>query len=233
VHKGHDAKEWIQDVKFSPDGATLAVGSHDNKVYLYDVAGGFSLKATAGAHNSFITHFDFTADSQHIQSNCGAYELLFHEVATGKQEPGGATKLRDAEWATWTSVLGWPVQGIWPAFADGTDINSVDRAHTGPVLATADDFGKIKLFNFPNEVGAQSTKYEGHSSHVTNVRWTHNDGHLVSTGGNDISVFQWKAFEVAVPPWWRPRRRATSPTSLPLACLSWRTASPPGMSSWP
>lgn len=37
--------------------------------------------------------------------------------------------LRDERWATWTTTLGWPVQGIWPKYTDGTFINSVDRSH--------------------------------------------------------------------------------------------------------
>jgi microtubule-associated protein-like 6 len=192
VHSGHDSKEWIQDVKFSPDGTKLAVSSHDNKIYVYDVTAGFSLKATCGAHNSFITHFDFSADSNFIQSNCGAYELLFHDAETGKQEPGGATKLRNTEWATWTCVLGWPVQYIWPAFADGTDINSVDRSPSGRFLALADDSGKVKLFNYPVVTpSAASKSFDGHSSHVTNVRFNPTETHLLSVGGNDRAVFQW------------------------------------------
>ena len=33
----HHAKGWVSDIKFSPDGASLAVGSHDNKIYIYDI----------------------------------------------------------------------------------------------------------------------------------------------------------------------------------------------------
>ena len=57
--------------------------------------------------------------------------------------------MKDVDWATWTCTLGWPVQGIWPAFADGTDINSVDRSRNRKVIATADDFGKVKLYRNP------------------------------------------------------------------------------------
>lgn len=39
---------------------------------------------------------------------------------------------------------------------------------------------------------APSHVYGGHGSHVTNVRFTHDDGHLVSLGGKDTSVFQWR-----------------------------------------
>jgi hypothetical protein len=34
-------------------------------------------------------------------------------------------------------------------------------------------------------------EYDGHSSHVTNVRFSRDDRHVVSVGGNDKSVFQW------------------------------------------
>ena len=36
-------------------------------------------------HSSYITHLDFSADSRFLQSNCGAYELLFADVSTGRQ----------------------------------------------------------------------------------------------------------------------------------------------------
>ncbi len=190
---GQAGKEWIQDLKFSPDGSKLAVANHDNKVYIFDVAGGYALKATCSGHSSYITHIDFTADSKFLQTNCGAYELLFWNAETGAQDPSGATNLRDAEWSTWTCVLGWPVQGIWPAFADGTDINSVDRSRSGALLATADDFGKVKLFNYPvSEKGAQSRAFDGHSSHVTNVRFMPSETYVLTVGGNDRCVFQWQ-----------------------------------------
>ena len=30
-----DSSEWIEVMAFSPDGAYLAVGSHDNYIYVY------------------------------------------------------------------------------------------------------------------------------------------------------------------------------------------------------
>jgi microtubule-associated protein-like 6 len=48
-----------------------------------------------------------------MQSNCGAYELLFSETNKGQQITS-ASSLRDTQWDTFTCTLGWPVQGIWP-----------------------------------------------------------------------------------------------------------------------
>ena len=202
----HHAHEWISDVKFSPNGKVLAVGSHDNSIYIYKVDSFFDKEDEGllvfkldrpkvfNKHSSYITHFDFSTDNRYLQSNCGAYELLFCDVQTGRQETS-ATKLRDrrTQWATWTCTLGWPVQGIWPPCADGTDINAVARASTQDLVATADDFGKVKLFRYPcTEKGSNCLEFRGHSSHVTNIRWSAFDECLISTGGNDQCTFQWR-----------------------------------------
>ncbi len=35
LHMQKCGVEWIEDLKFSPDGKHLAVGAHDNKLYVY------------------------------------------------------------------------------------------------------------------------------------------------------------------------------------------------------
>jgi len=193
IVEGHEAKEWISDLKYSADGSILAIGSHDNKIYLHDAKKNYAVKAKCEAHNSYITHIDISSDSSYIRSTCGAYELLFHDATSGKQDPGGATKCKDMQFSSETCPLGWAVQGIWPAESDGTDINAVDQSHSGGLLATADDFGKVKVFNYPClSKGNKFVEGKGHSSHVTNVRFTQDDSHMLTTGGNDRSVFQWR-----------------------------------------
>lgn len=59
-----------------------------------------------------------------LQSNCAAREILYWNPRTGKQMPNSC---RDVEWAGWTCLYGFPVMGIWPDYADGSDINTCDR----------------------------------------------------------------------------------------------------------
>jgi WD40 repeat protein len=85
--------------------------------------------------------------------------------------------------------------GIWPAknYGDMTNVNSVVRNAAGDCLATADDFGEVKLFRYPcTQEGAEFSGHLGHSAHVTKVRWTREDSHLISIGGGDKTVFQWR-----------------------------------------
>lgn len=60
-------------------------------------------------------------------------------------------------------------------------------------MATGDDFGKVNLLNYPCPVPkGKSKNYIGHSSHVTRVKFSHDDTFLYSTGGNDKCVIVWK-----------------------------------------
>ena len=43
-----------------------------------------------------------------------------------------------------------------------------------------------------HSLGAKFRKYVGHSAHVTNVRFTCDHHHVISVGGADHAIFQWK-----------------------------------------
>lgn len=62
------------------------------------------------------------------------------------------------------------------------------------MIATSDDLGKVNLFRYPcvHPEKAQCVSYAGHSSHVMNVRWTVADEYLISCGGNDKCLMQWR-----------------------------------------
>ena len=47
------------------------------------------------------------------------------------------------------SVLGDEVIGVWPRNAEKADVNCACVSHTGLNVVTGDDFGLVKLFDFP------------------------------------------------------------------------------------
>jgi microtubule-associated protein-like 1/2 len=206
----HTRHERVSDIKFSPDGRWIVVANADNFMDVYSVPGhGSSQKefrkvAELKGHSSFINHVDWSCDSMKLQSNCGAHELLYWKL--WDQTPGSDTSrwrphqektsstMRDEEWHTQSCIFGWALRGIWQEDADGTDVNACARSNTGErnLLATSDDFGKVKLFRYPCIVPrAAHRPYAGHSSHVTNVAFTNDDAWVLSTGGDDRAVFQW------------------------------------------
>jgi microtubule-associated protein-like 6 len=185
------AKAWIQCMRFSSDLASLAVGAHDRNIYVLETRN-YSIRAVCRGHHSYIKQLDFSADGSKLQSVSGDYEILFWNAVDGTQIRS-PTSVRDEAWATWTCTLGWPVQGIWPSGADGTDINSVDRSPDGTLIASGDDFNTVKLFKYPCiKQGSKFLTYKGHSSHIPNVKFSSDGKWLFSIGGMDKSVMQFQ-----------------------------------------
>ncbi|XP_047206789.1 echinoderm microtubule-associated protein-like 4 isoform X1 [Girardinichthys multiradiatus] len=191
-----DGNEQLSVMRFSVDGSMLAVGSHDNFIYLYNVSERgrkYSRYGKCTGHSSYITHLDWSPDNKFIMSNSGDYEILYWDIQNSCQLIRNRSECKDIDWATYTCVLGYHVFGVWPEGSDGTDINALMRSHNRRVIALADDFCKVHLFAYPcSRFKAPSHKYSAHSSHVTNVSFLYNDSHLISTGGKDTSIMQWR-----------------------------------------
>ena len=199
-----DAKEGINDIKFSPSNDSIAAASADNNIYIYSCQWDgdrkqciLRQKAVLRGHATYLTHIDWSIDSKLLQSTCGAYELLCWDIEKGKLYNG--LNIPDIKWKTNTCVLGFNVMGIWPPYSDGTDINAIDvhkDSNGRGIVVTATDNDKVQAFNYPCVVkNAPSIKCNGHSSFVTNIKFINrikDDSPLriVSLGGKDASVIQ-------------------------------------------
>lgn len=75
-----DRKEAIHELKYSPDGAHLAVGSNDNSVDIYGVVQRYKKVGECIGSNSFITHMDWSTDSKYLQTNNGSARRLFFRM---------------------------------------------------------------------------------------------------------------------------------------------------------
>ncbi|XP_019637307.1 PREDICTED: echinoderm microtubule-associated protein-like 2 isoform X1 [Branchiostoma belcheri] len=185
--------EQLDAIRFSPDGSLLAMGSHDNTIYLFSVLDDgrtFRKAALLKGHKNFLTHIDWSSDGRYLQSVDGDYELLFWKVDENRRENPAVT--RDVTWHTQTCILGYNVLGIWPARENGIDINTVCRSESGDLLAVGDSQGFLKLYRYPStQKKAQSHQWKMCSSNVTSVKFLYDDGYLLTTGGMDAALMQW------------------------------------------
>uniref|UniRef100_H2YU31 Uncharacterized protein n=1 Tax=Ciona savignyi TaxID=51511 RepID=H2YU31_CIOSA len=214
--KKRDRSGAIHDIRFSPDDRLLAVGSAEQTLDFYELSANCQLNRVGYCKQipSFVFQMDFSADGKYIQVCCaakhchilkilvldswivgtGAYKQLVFKVPSG--DP--VTESNVISKITWNSytrqetkmnlsaVLGDDVIGIWPKNCDRGDVNCADVSRGGNAVATGDDFGFVKLFDFPcREKFAKHRKFVGHSAHVTNARFLRDDSKLITTGGDD------------------------------------------------
>jgi len=195
------ATKTINAILFSPNDKEILAGS--DELYFLDAA---TLKVTkkGSGHSSAITHLSISLDGKIAMTNSKDYEILYWDVAKGKRAQDVPA---DITWESWNNILGWPVQGIFHASGDGTDVNTVaisgkPEHHVSPdhkhnVVATGDDFGQVNLYAFPCMHKKPGFKaYQGHSSFVTCVRFTPGDQFLLSAGGGDLAIIQWRVVNI-------------------------------------
>jgi len=197
-------REWCEALSYSPDQQYLAVGSHDDSLYIYKITDGeYSLHwAVTFVHSSAILGLDWSRDSRYLRAVDQAYAKLFYDVTESQQVMEGMSTLTDtAMWQSVTSKLGWDVNGVYPQGADGTDVNGVDATADRTLVAVGDDRGSVCVYRYPVVRNSHAcARLSGHSEHVPRAKWYEGDSqarYLISAGGYDRTYIQWK--EVPIP----------------------------------
>ncbi len=196
VGDGRESQEWVRFVSFSPDSKRLAVGHQDNSIVLLDASDNFTKSATITCHQAPVMALDWDSQSLYTVSIDEAFSMQFVDATSGVQIPVAAA-LKDSKWETQTTWLGWAVQGIQPDKYAKASITACDRSrtqrHGQHLLAVADSLGRVKVYHTPSyEPGHGHSMHRGHRGGVGNVRWAAEDSHLITVGGDDRCVFQWK-----------------------------------------
>ena len=189
----------VFSVSFSPDGTTLASGSADGTIKLWDVAKRQNI-ATLEGHTSWITSIAFSPDGKTLASGSG-YSLNLWDVATGTNiatldrssqsvsfSPdgtilasgyfGGAVKLWDV--ATRTSIA--TLEG------HSYSVNSVSFSPDGTVLASGSLDDTVKLWDVATRTNIATIA--GHKGGINSVSFSP-DGKTLASGSYDGSVKLW------------------------------------------
>lgn len=190
--KKKDRFKEINVVKFSPNNQYLAVGASDNNIFMYKV-NGWQRQGMLTAHKSPVIKIDWSTDSKYIHSNGYHLESFFFDVEARELMQNGKEITKTTRWATWTCLYGWQTIGIWTSNSTGLDINATCRSPDHQLLATGDDFGRLKIFKFPCYTkNANHFNILGHANHVSNVAFNSFGNKLFSTGKLDNTIMQWR-----------------------------------------
>jgi serine/threonine protein kinase len=157
--EGHSG--WVRSVAFSPNGATLASGSDDKTLVLWDVQTGQQLRTLEG-HTGVVYSLAFSPDGGTLASASWDKTLILWDVATGRQ-------LR---------TLRGHLAGV----------NSVAFAPNGAALASGADDRTVMIW--ATQTGRQLRTLDRHTGVVYGVAFSP-DGQTLASGSWDRTVILW------------------------------------------
>ena len=190
-----EPRDWIHALQYSPKGSALAAGSMDACIYIYDVSSGYTLFHRLGGLGKVVA-VDWSVEEHLIRGSDEEGRVAVWEVQSeSRVEETG-------QWATWTSVVGQPVQGINQLTSDPSFITCVSRSQDSKHFAVGNAWGLIEIYDNPNGPGSKSNVYRGHSLEVEDVLWVRQEKAdkadkvlLLTAGGADLTIMQWKVLD--------------------------------------
>jgi WD40 repeat protein len=159
VETGHT--DSVNFVAFSSDGRTMASGSMDHTIKLWDLASGLELRTLAG-HPRAVASVAFSPDGRTLASGSWDHTIKLWDVASGSE-------LR--------------------TFAGHTDqVSSVAFSPDGRILTSGSKDKTIKLWDVAS--GRELRTLAGHTDEVYSVAFSA-DGRALASGSKDKTIKLW------------------------------------------
>ena len=159
--EGH--KQQVFSVAYSPDGKTLASGSNDKTIKLWDVKTGKE-RATFEGHTEGVQSVAYSPDGKTLASGGEDKTIKLWDIKTGKER------------ATLEGHRAW--------------VKSVVYSPDGKTLASGSDDRKIKLWDA--KTGKKLATLRGHTESVLSLAYSP-DGKTLASGSWDKTIKLWDA----------------------------------------
>lgn len=198
---GH--KGTVYSNTFSPDGLTVAAGSYDGTVMLWDVQTGSSLRTLPMSDEYLVYTIAISRVGDHLAAGVG-YDVMLGNVKTGAQtralkghtgrvftvafEPGGEMLVSGGQDHT---IRVWDVrtgQTLRTLAGHADEVNALAFSADGKLLASGSYDGTVIIWEVAT--WAVKARLVGHVGHVYAVAFA-SDGRTLVSGGEDKTVRLW------------------------------------------
>lgn len=193
----------VTSISFSPNGKTLASGSRDMTIKLWNVETGMQTRTLQG-HSDQIDSVTYSPDGKILASSSDDETIKLWDVATGREirtlqgsffsiysvtfNPDGKTLASGSEDGTiklWNVATGTEILSLQ---GHSSKVSSVTFSPDGRTLASGSVDGTIKLWNVA--MGTEIRTIEGHSDRVDSVAFSR-DGTKLASGSRDNTTKLW------------------------------------------
>ena len=198
--EGHTSS--VLSVSFSGDGKTLASGSEDKTIKLWNVKTGTEIRTLTG-HTDFVLSVSFSSDGKTLAS-CSRDNIKLWNVETGveiRTLSGYTSSFPSVSFSGDGKILAstsgdkmiklWNVETgaeIHTLIGHTDSVNSVSFSGDGKTLASGSDDETIKLWNV--ETGCEIRTLSGHKRSVWSVSFS-GDGKTLASGSGDCTIKFW------------------------------------------
>ncbi|OCQ96040.1 hypothetical protein BCD64_11825 [Nostoc sp. MBR 210] len=199
--EGHSS--IVGSVSISPNGKTLASGSWDNTIKLWNLETGKEIRTLTG-HSNPVQSVSFSPNGKALASGSWDNTIKLWNLETGKEirtfnghsntvqsvsiSPDGKTLASGSSDKTiklWNLETGEEIRTLT---GHSTPVESVSISPNGKTLASGSQDNTIKLWNL--ETGKEIFTLTGHSSPVQSVSFSPN-GKALASGSWDNTIKLW------------------------------------------
>jgi WD40 repeat protein len=193
----------VDSVSFSPNGKTLASGSYDKTIKLWNLETGQAIRTLYG-HSDYVISVSFSPDGKTLASGSYDKTIKLWNLETGQAirtlnghidsvssvsfSPDGKTLASgsgDKTIKLWNLETGEEIRTL---NGHSNSVDSVSFSPDGKTLASGSGDKTIKLWNL--ETGQEIRTLNGHSNSVDSVSFSP-DGKTLASGSGDKTIKLW------------------------------------------
>lgn len=138
---------------------------------------------------------DWSKDTRFIAAVTADFNLVHGDLKIQRVEKNHDV-VRDQAWIDQTCTMGYNVAGTWNNVGyknDPTSTTAVSINGRQDLVAAGDAQGFLRLFRHPCTTSrAEFNEEKTASNAIVGIRFLYNDKYLISVGGADSTLLQWK-----------------------------------------
>lgn len=164
-------------LKYSPNGAILALGTEAGTIILHSAKGNYPQIRELKGHQGRITALDWSKDGTLLRS-----QDLFLAEKRWKVESGEVVQAeKEQEWASDSRLL---------VAANETGPSAGAKSPTADLTVQGSPSGLLELHSLSSKISPLA--FKGHSYLIRSLAWSADGQTLMTAGGEDLSILQWK-----------------------------------------